>query len=132
MFSLKVSTKRNKAIFLSFSPLYWIASACDKIYATDTAVIGSICVVSIFEKDDDNKTIEIVSSQSPNKRPNVETEEGKTKIQEHVDALVDVFINKVALNRDRVKKYLLLQLSVIKIEKHQNIQRNPIFRFPEV
>ena len=62
----------------------------------------------------------------------METEEGKTKIQEHVDALVDVFINKVALNRDRVKKYLLLQLSVIKIEKHQNIQRNPIFRFPEV
>ena len=82
------------------SGAYWIASACDKIYATDTAVIGSIGVVSIFEKDDDNKTIEIVSSQSPNKRPNVETEEGKTKIQEHVDALADVFINKVALNKD--------------------------------
>ncbi len=82
------------------SGAYWIASACDKIYATDTAVIGSIGVVSIFEKDDENKTIEIVSSQSPNKRPNVETEEGKAKIQEHVDALADVFINKVALNRD--------------------------------
>lgn len=82
------------------SGAYWIASACDKIYATDTAVIGSIGVVSIFEKDDENKTIEIVSSQSPNKRPNVETEKGKAKIQEHVDALADVFINKVALNRD--------------------------------
>ena len=30
----------------------------------------------------------------------METEEGKAKIQEHVDALADVFINKVALNRD--------------------------------
>ncbi len=82
------------------SGAYWIASACDKIYATDTAVIGSIGVVSIFEKDDENKTIEIVSSQSPNKRPNVETEEGKAKIQEHIDALADVFINKIALYRD--------------------------------
>ena len=67
------------------SGAYWIASACDKIYATDTAVIGSIGVVSIFEKDDENKTIEIVSSQSPNKRPNVETEEG---MEERLQAVV--------------------------------------------
>ena len=78
------------------SGAYWIASACDKIMAADTAILGSIGVVSIFEK----KTIEIVSSQSPNKRPDVETEEGKAKIQEHIDALAEVFINKVALHRD--------------------------------
>lgn len=82
------------------SGAYWIASACNKIYAADTAILGSIGVVSVFEKDNDEKIIEIVSSQSPNKRPNVETEEGKAKIQEHVDALADVFINKIALNRD--------------------------------
>ena len=81
------------------SGAYWIASACDRILAADTAILGSIGVVSIFEKGDDNKTIEIVSSQSPNKRPNVETEEGKAKIQEHIDALADIFINKVALYR---------------------------------
>ncbi len=81
------------------SGAYWIASACDKILAADTAILGSIGVVSIFEKNDEEKTIEIVSSQSPNKRPNVETEEGKAKIQEHVDALAEVFINKVALYR---------------------------------
>lgn len=57
-------------------------------------------MVSIFEKNDESKTIEIVSSQSPNKRPNVETEEGKAKIQAHVDALAEVFINKIALNGD--------------------------------
>ena len=82
------------------SGAYWIASACDKIYAADTAILGSIGVVSIFEKNDDEKTIEIVSSQSPNKRPDVKTEAGKMKIQEHVDALAEVFINKIALNRD--------------------------------
>lgn len=81
------------------SGAYWIASACDKILATDTAILGSIGVVSIFEKDDEDKTIEIVSSQSPNKRPDINTEEGKTKIQARVDELAEVFIAKVARNR---------------------------------
>ncbi len=81
------------------SGAYWIASACDKILAADTAILGSIGVVSIFEKDDEDKTIEIVSSQSPNKRPDINTEEGKAKIQARVDELAEVFIAKVARNR---------------------------------
>lgn len=81
------------------SGAYWIASACDKILATDTAILGSIGVVSIFEKDDEDKTIEIVSSQSPNKCPDINTEEGKAKIQARVDELAEVFIAKVARNR---------------------------------
>lgn len=81
------------------SGAYWIASACDKILAADTAVLGSIGVVSVFEKDDDGKTVEIVSSQSPNKRPDVNTEAGKAKIQARVDELAEVFIAKVARNR---------------------------------
>ena len=75
------------------SGAYWIASSCDRILAADTAILGSIGVVSIFEKNDEDKTIEIVSSQSPNKRPNVQTEAGRAKIQAHVDALADVFGN---------------------------------------
>ncbi len=83
------------------SGAYWIASACDKIEAADTAILGSIGVVSIYKKDDDkNKCIEIVSSQSPNKRPDIATDEGKAKVQAHIDALAEVFINKVALGRD--------------------------------
>ncbi|MBQ8436034.1 MAG: S49 family peptidase, partial [Alphaproteobacteria bacterium] len=76
------------------SGAYWIASACDKILASDTAILGSIGVVSIFEKDDENKTIEIVSSQSPNKRPNINTDEGRAKIQARIDELAEVFIDK--------------------------------------
>lgn len=82
------------------SGAYWIASACDKILATDTAILGSIGVVSIYEKDDEHKTIEIVSSQSPNKRPDVETKDGRAKIQARIDDLAEVFINKIALYRD--------------------------------
>lgn len=82
------------------SGAYWIASACDKIFVADTAILGSIGVVSIFEKDDEDKTIEIVSSQSPNKRPNINTEEGRAKIQSRVDELAEVFISKVARNRN--------------------------------
>lgn len=81
------------------SGAYWIASACDKILVADTAVLGSIGVVSVFEKDDDDKTVEIVSSQSPNKRPDINTEAGKAKIQARVDELAEVFIAKVARNR---------------------------------
>lgn len=81
------------------SGAYWIASACDKILAADTAVLGSIGVVSVFEKNNDGKTMEIVSSQSPNKRPDPETDEGRAKIQSRVDNLAEVFIAKVARNR---------------------------------
>lgn len=102
-----ISNARGKKPIIAYasgsccSGAYWIASACDKILASDTAIIGSIGVVSIFEKsEDDKKTIEIVSSQSPNKRPDVETDEGKAKIQAHIDALADVFINKVAAHRN--------------------------------
>lgn len=82
------------------SGAYWIASSCDAIKATDTAILGSIGVVSIYKKDEDKKCIEIVSSQSPNKRPNLETDEGKAKIQTRIDDLAEVFINKIARNRN--------------------------------
>lgn len=62
-------------------------------------MLGSIGVVSVFEKDDDGKTIEIVSSQSPNKRPDINTKEGRAKIQARVDELAEVFIAKIARNR---------------------------------
>lgn len=82
------------------SGAYWIASACDEIKAADTAILGSIGVVSIYKNDSDKNSIEIVSSQSPNKRPDLKTDEGKAKIQSRIDELADVFICKVARNRN--------------------------------
>lgn len=106
------------------SGAYWIASACDKIMAADTAILGSIGVVSIFEKEDDKKTIEIVSSQSPNKRPDVETDEGKAKIQAHIDALAEVFINKIALHRDISPKDVIENFGGGDVFVGQNAVRN--------
>lgn len=106
------------------SGAYWIASACDKIMASDTAILGSIGVVSIFEKEDDKKTIEIVSSQSPNKRPDVETDEGKAKIQAHIDALAEVFINKIALHRDISPKDVIENFGGGDVFVGQNAVRN--------
>ena len=82
------------------SGAYWIASACDEILAADTACLGSVGVVAVYQKEKDKKCIEIVSSQSPNKRLDVSTEDGKAKIQARIDALADVFISKVARNLD--------------------------------
>ena len=82
------------------SGAYWIAAACDEIIVTDTALVGSIGVVAVYEKEDGENKIEIVSSQSPLKRINPETSEGLTQIQSRLDALAEVFINKIAVYRD--------------------------------
>lgn len=81
---------------------YWLASAADEIVVDDTAMLGSIGVVTQVTKRADRagvRTIEIVSSQSPMKRPDPDTDEGRAAIQERVDALADVFIGAVAENR---------------------------------
>lgn len=89
---------------LAASAGYWIASAADMIVADPTAMLGSIGVVAGVRKPADSKpgmarTVEFVSSQSPRKRPDPETEAGKSQIQSEVDDLADVFIDTVARNR---------------------------------
>ncbi len=88
--------------YLSASGGYWIGSAADEIIVDDTAMLGSIGVVTQVTKRADRpdvRTIEIVSSQSPMKRPDIDTDEGRAAIQERVDALADVFVRAVAENR---------------------------------
>lgn len=81
------------------SAAYWIASAADRIVLSDTASVGSIGVVATIRTDKAANQIEIVSSQSPNKRVDVETDEGRTQIQSHIDKLANVFISAVATGR---------------------------------
>lgn len=84
------------------SAAYWIAAACDKILASATAETGSLGVVSMYEdsRERDKKsgvqTVEIVSSFSPKKRPDPQTEAGKAQIQQLVDDLAFEFISSVA------------------------------------
>lgn len=78
---------------------YWIASATDEIASSDTGIVGSIGTILAIENDKEKKLIKIVSSQSPLKDADPETEEGAAHYQEVVDALAEVFISSVAIGR---------------------------------
>lgn len=86
---------------LGASAGYWIASAAEQIIIDDTAALGSIGVVMAVPDPAKrtSKEIEIVSSQSPNKRPDVTTERGRQLIQTIVDDSAAVFIDAVARQR---------------------------------
>lgn len=77
------------------SAAYWIAAAAHEVVISDTAVVGSIGVVAGFSTEKDGKRLEIVSSQSPKKRVDVTTEEGRATVQSTVDDLAEVFVSAV-------------------------------------
>lgn len=81
---------------------YWIASAAEEVVVDDTAQLGSVGVVLSLRKREDKpgeKSYEIVSSNAPNKRPDLETEAGMAQLQARTDELASVFLDKVARNR---------------------------------
>jgi ClpP class serine protease len=87
------------------SAAYWIASACDKIWKDETAYTGSIGVAAVVKDDegkdaaDGVKTYKFVSEGSENKRPDLETDEGKKVVLESLNSMAQVFRSKVARNR---------------------------------
>ena len=83
------------------SGAYWLASAADEVVIDDTALVGSIgVVVEVFLRKaaDGEKRYTITSSNAPNKRPDLETEEGRGEIAKSINALGEVFVAKVARN----------------------------------
>jgi signal peptide peptidase SppA len=92
---------------MAASAAYWLSSAVKKgdIVVDKTAQLGSIGVVATYVDSRKMKEglgvveHEIVSSQSPNKRPDPATEDGRSQIQQNVDDLADVFVRDVARNR---------------------------------
>lgn len=83
------------------SAAYWIASAADEVVVDDTALLGSIGVVlevAVRQATPSQKRYTLVSSNAPNKRPDVETERGRAEIAKTIDALANVFTAKVARN----------------------------------
>lgn len=82
------------------SGAYWMASACSEIVVSQTSGLGSIGVVGVYRREgDEQKTLEIVSSQSPHKRLNLEDDQDRLRLQTRIDALADVFIQSVAKYR---------------------------------
>jgi len=90
---------------LGASAGYWLASSASEIVLAETAEVGSIGVVAGYTSSKRAREarglddFEIVSSQSPNKRPDLSTDKGRKQIQVIVDKLADVFVGAVARNR---------------------------------
>ena len=87
---------------MAASGAYWIASAADRIVMDATAAVGSIGAVARYIKQPDRPGVritEIVSSQSPNKRMDPETDAGRAEMQREVDAIAQVFVDSIARNR---------------------------------
>lgn len=82
------------------SAAYWIAAAASEIVVSKTGEVGSIGAVVAFDPAR-AKTglVEIVSSQSPKKRPDLTTDAGRSQIQDRIDKLAQVFVDDVAAYR---------------------------------
>ncbi|HVI60124.1 MAG TPA: S49 family peptidase [Luteimonas sp.] len=84
------------------SGAYWMGAAASEIVIDETAALGSIGVVMSYtdtrkrDEKSDVRTVDIVSSQSPDKRIDPNTDEGRAKVQSLVDTLADVFVAAVA------------------------------------
>lgn len=86
------------------SAAYWIISQASEISMDATAMVGSIGVMmggSVQENPDQagRREVAIVSSNAPNKRPDLTTEDGRATVRETVDAIESVFIAAVARGR---------------------------------
>lgn len=97
----------------SASAALWISSSTDEIIMSETAFAGSIGAVIAYRstkgKDEKAgiKNYEIISNQSPKKRIDFETNEGKAEVQKMVDDLAGIFIGKVARNRDTTNENVI-------------------------
>lgn len=89
------------------SAAYWIASAAERVVVDATAMLGSIGVVAAWTDDKESRKskglrdYEVVSSQSPNKRLDPTSEEGRSALQRLLDETADIFIADVARHRGK-------------------------------
>ncbi|AQZ96636.1 S49 family peptidase [Halopseudomonas phragmitis] len=83
------------------SGAYWLASAAGELVVDDTALVGSIGVVTevlIRDAKEGEKRYTITSQNAPNKRPDLSTEEGRAVLSKTIDSMSGVFVAKVARN----------------------------------
>lgn len=90
---------------MAASAAYWLASACGRIEVGSGAVLGSVGAVieyvdvePMFEKMG-ARIIRVVAEQSPNKRLDPDSPEGRAELQALVDAAGAAFVAGVAEGR---------------------------------
>jgi ClpP class serine protease len=90
---------------LCCSAAYWIATqASGGISLDPTGVVGSIGVLisTSYQVDPDangRRDLDIASSNAPNKRPDLSTEEGRAQIRQMLDGIEAILIQNVARGR---------------------------------
>lgn len=98
---------------LCASAAYWLASAAGEITAAPEAFVGSIGVIMRLMDTRDRdarggvRTHEFVSSQTPGKRPDPATDDGRRSIQRVVDSLAAEFVATAAHYRGLTEEALL-------------------------
>lgn len=88
------------------SAAFWIAAAASRIEVSETSLLGSIGVVAIIQPSGGD-ALEIVSSQSPRKRQDPTSAEGRAHVQRQVDAMAEVFIGRVARFRGVSREHVV-------------------------
>lgn len=84
------------------SAAYWLASAAERVYCASTSQLGSIGTCASYvdsSKADEasgKRTIQIKSTQSPDKNVDPSTDRGAALAQQRLDAVAEVFIGDVA------------------------------------
>jgi ClpP class serine protease len=80
------------------SAAYALAAVAGKIRAVSPAsMFGSLGVAASFFVDD--QIIDIANTESPNKRPDFSTEEGRDVYRQELDALFELFVDAIARGR---------------------------------
>lgn len=82
---------------------YWLASGAQRIVTDPAGMLGSIGAVLAVrdpaKAPTAGRSIEFISSQSPHKRANPTTDDGRAQYQRIVDQTAEAFIEAVARNR---------------------------------
>lgn len=101
------NSKKPVTVFASglcCSAAYHICSQADEVIADPFALVGSLGVlmsgaVQETPDSDGNRTVHVTSSNAPDKRVDLSTEEGQGKVRAMIDGIEEVFIKDVAAGR---------------------------------
>lgn len=85
------------------SAAYGLASQAETITArNDMAYVGSVGVAASFFVSEN--FVDVTSTNAPDKRPDVSTEEGRAAVQRELDAIHDIFVSMIAAGRNTTVK----------------------------
>lgn len=101
---LRASSKTTSVLAANaFSAAYGIAAVAGPIEAKNSASgFGSVGVAASYLLEPD--VVDITNTESPDKRPDVSTDEGKAVVQSYLDALFGLFAEAIAKGRGTTVK----------------------------